>query len=76
MNPDLSFLIELWDSMKNYIPKKDRLQAAEQLVGLADENLDLSEIQENIMMFDSAMKNAIVGHFGFDEEDEDGEEWD
>ncbi|MDC1040156.1 hypothetical protein OAQ62_00010 [bacterium] len=75
MNPDLSFLIDLWDSMKNYIPKKDRLQAAEQLVGITDETLDLSDIQENINMFDSAMKNAIVGHFGFDEED-DEEEWD
>jgi hypothetical protein len=75
MNPDLSFLIDLWDSMKNYIPKKDRLQAAEQLVGITDENLDLSDIKENINMFDSAMKNAIVGHFGFDEEDEE-EEWD
>ena len=75
MNPDLSFLIELWDTMKIYVPKKDRLQAAEQLVGITDENLDLSDIQENINMFDSAMKNAIVGHFGFDEED-DEEEWD
>ena len=75
MNPDLSFLIDLWDSMKNYIHKKDRLQAAEQLVGITDENLDLSDIKENINMFDSAMKNAIVGHFGFDEEDEE-EEWD
>lgn len=75
MNPDLSFLIELWDTMKIYIPKKDRLQAAEQLVGLSDENLDLSDIQENISMFDSAMKSAIIGHFGVSDEDED-EAWD
>ena len=75
MNPDLIFLIELWDTMKIYVPKKDRLQAAEQLIGLSDENLDLSDIQENISMFDSAMKNAIIGHFGVSDEDED-EDWD
>ena len=75
MNPDLSFLIELWDTMKIYVPKKDRLQAAEQLIGLSDENLDLSDIQENISMFDSAMKSAIIGHFGVSDEDED-EDWD
>lgn len=76
MNPDLSFLIELWDGMKNYIPKKDRLQAAEHLIGVCDENLDLADIHENINMFDSAIKSAIVGHFGFDEEDDEVEEWD
>ena len=63
MNPDLEFLVEVWDGMKNYIPKKDRLQAAEQIITIFDENADLAEIQDNINMFDSAMKNAIIGHF-------------
>jgi|TARA_B110000305_G_C19368344_1_gene603100 hypothetical protein len=75
MNPDLEFLVEVWDGMKNYIPKKDRLQAAEQIITIFDENADLAEIQDNINMFDSAMKNAIIGHFGLDE-DEDDEDWD
>ena len=75
MNPDLEFLVEIWDGMKNYIPKKDRLQAAEQIITIFDENADLAEIQDNINMFDSAMKNAIIGHFGLDE-DEDDEDWD
>ena len=75
MNPDLDFLVEIWDGMKNYIPKKDRLQAAEQIITIFDENADLAEIQDNINMFDSAMKNAIIGHFGLDE-DEDDEDWD
>jgi hypothetical protein len=75
MNPDLEFLVEVWDGMKNYIPKKDRLQAAEQIITIFDENADLAEIQDNINMFDSAMKNAIIGHFGLDE-NEDDEDWD
>ena len=74
MNPDLEFLVEVWDGMKNYITKKDRLQAAEQIITIFDENADLADIQANINMFDSAMKNAIIGHFGLDE-DEDDADW-
>ena len=74
MNPDLDFLVEIWDGMKNYITKKDRLQAAEQIITIFDENADLADIQVNINMFDSAMKNAIIGHFGLDE-DEDDADW-
>ena len=75
MDPDLDFLIEVWDGLKNYITKKDRLQAAEQLITIFDENADLNALQENINMFGSAMKNAIIGHFGLDDDD-DEEEWD
>ena len=75
MDPDLDFLIEVWDGLKNYITKKDRLQAAEQLITIFDENADLNALQENINMFDSAMKNAIIGHFGLDDDDHE-EEWD
>lgn len=75
MDPDLDFLAEVWDGLKHYITKKDRLQAAEQLITIFDENADLNNIRENINMFDSAMKNAIIGHFGLDE-DEDEDEWD
>ena len=48
LKPDLDFLIEVWDGLKNYITKKDRLQAAEQLITIFDENADLNALQENI----------------------------
>ena len=38
MNHDVSFLHELWDSAKHFIPKKDKLQAAEVLVRVFDDH--------------------------------------
>lgn len=73
MNPDINFLVEMWDSVKTYIPKKDRIQAAEHLVTVCDEHLDISESADYLDMFDSIMKSAIKGHFSFDEEDD--EDW-
>ena len=80
MNHDISFLHELWDSVKHFIPKKDKLQAAEVLVRVFDDNADIGEIEENINEFDSLMRAAIVSHFEIrsvddDEDDEDGD-WD
>ena len=80
MNHDISFLHELWDSAKHFIPKKDKLQAAEVLVRVFDDNADIGEIEESINEFDSLMRAAIVSHFEIssvdaDEDDEDGD-WD
>ena len=63
MNHDVSFLHELWDSAKHFIPKKDKLQAAEVLVRVFDDNADIGEIEESINEFDGLMKAAIVSHF-------------
>ena len=80
MNHDVSFLHELWDSAKHFIPKKDKLQAAEVLVRVFDDNTDIGEIEESINEFDGLMKAAIVSHFEIsshdgEDEDEDGD-WD
>jgi hypothetical protein len=38
--------------------------------------VDISEAEDNINSFDSAMKAALVSHFDIGFEDEDDEDWD
>lgn len=71
MNPDISFLHDLWDGIKAHIPKKDRLQVAEAVVRVFDENADIGAIEESLNEFDAAMKTALMEHFGIGLEDED-----
>jgi len=77
MNPDISFLHDLWDGIKAHIPKKDRLQVAEAVVRVFDENADIGAIEESLNEFDAAMKTAMIEHFGFGlgDEDEDYDDW-
>ena len=45
MNPEVALLLETWDSIKSYLPKKERLNIAEILVRTFDDNVDISEIE-------------------------------
>lgn len=76
MNPDILLLVSTWDSIKNYVPKKDRVEAAEHLVRVFDEEADLGNIEDEVITFDGALKTAVVGHFGFgDDEDAEDDDW-
>lgn len=74
MNPDIAFLHDTWDSVKPFVTKKERLLAAEALVRIFDENLDISSAENHINEFDSQLKAALVSHLdiGFDDENDDG----
>lgn len=76
MNPDISFLHDLWDGIKAFVPKKERLQVAETVVRIFDDNADIESVEDSINEFDSVMKAALIAHFdiGLDEEDDD-DEW-
>lgn len=71
MNPDLQVLVSVWEAMKHYIPKKDRIEAAEHLVRVFDEEADMTGIESEIPSFDSVLKAAAKTHFGADEDEED-----
>ena len=58
MNPEVALLLETWDSIKSYLPKKERLNIAEILVRTFDDNVDISEVESSIMEFDSIMKET------------------
>ena len=77
MSPEVALLIDTWHCVKSFIPAKERLHVAENLVRTFEDNVDVSDAEANINEFDTVMKAAIVSHFdiGFDEE-EDIEDWD
>jgi hypothetical protein len=76
MSPEVALLLETWDSIKSYIPKKERLNIAEVLVRTFDDNVDISEVEDNIMEFDSVMKAALVSHFDLlEDNDDEDEDW-
>ena len=77
MNPEVELLYEAWDKVKAYIPKKDKLHVAEELVRVFENTVGLDEVEEELNSFDSVMKAAIVSHLdiGFEEEDDDDYEY-
>ena len=75
MSPEVALLYDTWDSINTYIPKKERLHVAEELVRTFDDNVDISEAEDNINSFDSAMKAALVSHFDIGLEEDDDEDW-
>ena len=76
MSPEVVLLGEVWDSVKSFVQKKERLQAAETLVRLFDDNVDISDVESFINEYDSVLKTAVVSHFDLLlEEDGDEDDW-
>jgi len=71
MNPDLAFLHDIWDAVKPFVPKKERLHAAEGLVRAFDDNVDISSAEDHINEFDTQLKAALVSHLDIGADDED-----
>jgi len=74
MSPEVALLEELWASLKPYIQKKDRLEAAEMIVRTFDEHLSVDDIDVYKNEFDSVMKAAIVSHFDYLNDDDDDDD--
>ena len=75
MNPDVQVLVSIWDTLKTFIPKKDRIEAAEHLVRVVDEELDLVGIEDDVNSFDTVLKAAVKSHFDVEEEEDDDFDW-
>lgn len=74
MNPDIELLYNIWDSVKPYVAVKERLHVAEEVVRVFDDQLDISEVEDNLNQFDSVMKAALISHYEFGLDDDDDEE--
>ena len=75
MISDIDGIQDLWLSVKGYIPKKDRLDAADAFVIILDEYgvTDGIEYEEFI---DPDLKVALVSYYGLDEnEDDEDNNW-
>ena len=77
MSPEVALLLDTWDTVKAFIPAKERLHVAEELVRTFEDNVDISEAEDNANEFDSVMKAALISHFDIGlEDDEEDEDWD
>ena len=71
MTDDIQVLIEAWSKLKNYIPSKDRLDAAIAYVNLIDEyGAEEPEWQE-VFSHSTHLHEAYKEVFGEIEEDDD-----
>tara|TARA_Y100000389_G_scaffold92363_2_gene89062 strand:- start:1939 stop:2169 length:231 start_codon:yes stop_codon:yes gene_type:complete len=76
MSPETALLLDAWDTVKSFIPAKERLHVAEELVRTFEDNVNISEAEDHINEFDQVMKAALVSHFDIGLDDEDEEDWD
>lgn len=74
MNPDISFLHELWDGVKAFVPKKERLQIAESIVRSFNDHADIETVDEHLNEFDSVMRTALISILDIGMEEDDDEE--
>lgn len=72
MNHD-EFLIELWERVKPFVPRKDRLEAAEAIITVCDEH-GYADGLESATDIDKVLNTAIKAYFELDDQDEE-EDW-
>jgi hypothetical protein len=76
MSPEVALLLDLWDSVKAFIPAKERLHVAEEMVRTFEDHVDISEAIDNANEFDSIMKAALISHFDIGLDEDEDEDWD
>jgi len=71
-----NLLLEIWSSLKNNIPSKDRSQAATDFVDvLVSESFDIENIYENLYGQDNTLDRALNLVAEFEETEDDEEDW-
>jgi hypothetical protein len=74
MSIDVEVLIETYTILKQYIPQKDRQEAADNLMSVMVDMLSDQELQE-FGSTDSSLKRALKEYTAEDADDADGEDW-
>ena len=73
MSDTSELLVQFWQTIKEYIPQKDRQMAADHVINeLVD--LGISDSDLNALAVDRVMENAISEHIEIEESDEDFDE--
>jgi len=72
MQNDIDIVVEVWSRIRSFIPAKDRLAAADQLVALLDEHDLLDDLAEYDGHIDAQLSAAIKS-LSFDEDKDDDE---
>lgn len=69
---DTEFLVAMWQTVKEYVPAKDRQSAADHVINeLVELGLDDNDLED--LAVDKAMLNAIKEHIDVKDKDEDDE---
>jgi hypothetical protein len=73
MSDTSELLVQFWQTVKEYIPAKDRQIAADHAINeLVDLGITDNDLQE--LAVDSAMRAAIAEHLDVEDSDEDSDE--
>lgn len=77
MSPELQLLTEVWDKFKGYVPAKERLELATDLLMTFEEHIEFDEVRVYQNEFDGDLKAALLNYLDDDLEDDDADEgWD
>lgn len=73
---DTEIVFEIWEAFKPVVPAKEKLESAERLIKILDDNgfqkEDISDMVEN----DKILETAFDRYYVDEDEDEDVDEWD
>lgn len=71
---DADLIIELWFRLKPFVAAKERVDAAEAIIAVFDEQGMADDLSDNVDNVDKQLAAAIKSYFGVDtdEEDDDG----
>ena len=73
MSDTSELLVQFWQTVKEYIPQKDRQMAADHVINeLVD--LGITDSDLHALAVDRIMENAIAEHIEIEESDEDFDE--
>lgn len=71
INQDISFLIDTWNSVKSFVPAKERVMAADALLRIFDDYTDLNDVADHLDEFDKVMRNCLIEYYEiFDDQDD------
>ena len=77
---EIATYVDMWLSMKSYIPAKDRDIACEKFLAVVNEGIcDLSEVGDEWFGFDSTLDRVIRDNYyedAYDNLEEDSDEYD
>lgn len=74
MNSEIELLSEVWECVKGFVGKKEKLEAAEALVRCFDEITGLDDVEHNLNELEPVLKAAVVSHFDI-HSDDDADDW-
>lgn len=75
MSPEVALLHTVWELFKGYVPAKDKVDIADQLLKNFEEHVDIEDINVYKNEFDKPMKAAILELFPDEDADDDDDEW-